>query len=354
MFFSSSVDRCPSQTFVFKQNFMFSSSNMAPEEHKVSDQNTGQHRQKFALWYHPIYTEGIHPDARFPRDRYELLLERLKESNTHALMNINTPKPIAKDRLLLAHAVDYVERFLSDGLTVKEQKRIGLTPWTPDMILRTLCLMGGALEATEHAVETGGFSGNMAGGTHHAHHDFGSGYCVFNDLAVSALHAVQNLGVKRVAILDLDVHQGDGTATILADEERVRTVSVHCSTNFPFRKSMSDHDFPLPAQSEDALYLETVNEALDRCMEFNPELLLYQAGVDALGADALGKMNVSRNGMRRRNQRVFEAVQRQGVPMVIFMGGGYAKPIESTLDAFHDLFADAAMWAQSKPTQTML
>lgn len=320
----------------------------------MSVQPTKKHLQKFALWYHPIYTAGIHPDARFPRDRYELLLKRLRESDTFASMTIKTPEPIAKERLLLAHAVDYVERFLTDELTEKEQKRIGLTPWTPDMIRRTLCLMGGALEATEHAVLSGGFSGNMAGGTHHAHRDFGSGYCVFNDLAVSALHAVQNLGVKRVAILDLDVHQGDGTATILADEERVRTVSVHCSTNFPFRKSVSDHDFPLPAQAEDALYLETVDKALERCMEFNPELILYQAGVDALAADALGKMNVSRNGMRRRNQRVFEAVQHRDLPMVIFMGGGYAKPIDATLDAFYDLFADAATWSQSNLKRAMV
>ena len=294
---------------------------------------TEKHLETFALWYHPIYTAGIHPDARFPRDRYELLLRRLKESDTFASMTIKTPEPIAKERLLLAHAADYVERFLTDELTEKEQKRIGLTPWTPDMIRRTLCLMGGALEATEHAVLSGGFSGNMAGGTHHAHREFGSGYCVFNDLAVSALHAVQHLDVERVAILDLDVHQGDGTATILADDDRICTISVHCSSNFPFRKSMSDHDFPVPAQAEDDVYLETVSHALETCMAFNPDLVLYQAGVDALGADALGKLNVTREGMQRRNKLVFEAAYQRGLPLVIFMGGGYAKP--SMLQSTH-------------------
>ena len=212
------------------------------------------------------------------------------------------------------------------------------------MIERTLVLLGGAVEATEHAVQTGGFSGNMAGGTHHAHRDFGSGYCVFNDLAVCALHALENLGVERVAIVDLDVHQGDGTATILTDEPRACTISVHCSTNFPFRKSVSDHDLPVAPQSGDEVYLDTVRKALDICEAFEPDLILYQAGVDGLEADALGKLNVSREGMRQRNHLVFETAEALGVPLVVFMGGGYAKPIDASLDAFYDLFTDAAAW----------
>ena len=212
------------------------------------------------------------------------------------------------------------------------------------MIERTLVLMGGAVEATEHAVQTGGFAGNMAGGTHHAHRDFGSGYCVFNDLAVCALHALEHLGVERVAIVDLDVHQGDGTATILADEPRACTISVHCSTNFPFRKSVSDHDLPVPPESSDAVYLDTVRKALDLCEAFEPDLILYQAGVDGLEADALGKLNASREGMRQRNHLVFETAEALEVPLVVFMGGGYAKPIDASLDAFYDLFTDAAAW----------
>lgn len=301
----------------------------------------------FGMWYHPLYTDGIHPEARFPRDRYQLLLDRFEASGMNQAMHITRPQPIAKALLLLAHDRDYVDRFLAGDLTDKEEKRIGLTPWTPAMIERTLVLMGGAVEATEHAVHTGGFSGNMAGGTHHAHRDFGSGYCVFNDLAVCALHAVENLGVKRVAILDLDVHQGDGTATILAHEPRVCTVSVHCQTNFPFRKARSDHDLPLPPDADDATFLETVNKALNICLDFNPDLLLFQAGVDGLAADALGKLSVSREGMKTRNQMVFDAARHHQIPTVIFMGGGYAKPIERSLDAFYDLFTDAAQWNQS-------
>ena len=298
----------------------------------------------FGMWYHPLYTDGIHPEARFPRDRYQRLLDRFETTGARQAMHITQPQPVDTSLLLLAHDADYVDRFLAGELSDKEEKRIGLTPWTPAMIERTLVLMGGAVEATEHAVQTGGFSGNMAGGTHHAHRNFGSGYCVFNDLAVCALHALEHLGVERVAIVDLDVHQGDGTATMLADEPRACTISVHCSTNFPFRKSVSDHDLPVPPESGDAVYLNTVREALDLCEAFEPELILYQAGVDGLEADALGRLNVSREGMRQRNHLVFETAEALGVPLVVFMGGGYAKPIDASLDAFYDLFTDAAAW----------
>lgn len=310
------------------------------------------------MWYHPLYTDGIHPEARFPRDRYVRVLERLKPYGSakqeqvvrNPFIEIHTPKPIKREHLLLAHDEEYVDRFLAGTLTEKEIKRIGLTPWTEDMVQRTLLLMGGALEATEHAVQFGGISANMAGGTHHAHRNFGSGYCVFNDLAVCALHALKNLNVRSVAVLDLDVHQGDGTATALEHVQEALTVSVHCDVNFPFRKSSSDHDLPIASQSGDIRYLEAVEEALDLCFEHQPELLLFQAGVDALAADALGKLNVTRTGMQQRNEIVFERAHNHNVPVVVFMGGGYAKPLEDTIDAFEDLFTQAANWSTNRTT----
>ncbi len=244
---------------------------------------------------------------------------------------IREPRQISKDSLLLAHDATYVEEFLEQKLSEKEMRRIGLTPWTPKMIERTLCLTGGALEATIHAVNHGGITGNMAGGTHHAHRDFGSGYCIFNDLAISAMYAIEKLGIKRVAILDLDVHQGDGTATILSNEARTRTISVHCSTNFPFRKSVSDFDLPVEPKAGDELFMEKVREAVELCVDFQPELVLYQAGVDGLEQDHLGKLCVTRKGMQERNQYVFEKMLKNRIPTVIFMGGGYSKPIEHSL-----------------------
>ncbi len=257
---------------------------------------------------------------------------------------IREPRQISKDSLLLAHDSTYVDEFLEQKLSEKEMRRIGLTPWTPKMIDRTLCLTGGALEATIHAVEYGGITGNMAGGTHHAHRDFGSGYCIFNDLAISAMYAIEKLGIKRVAILDLDVHQGDGTATILSNEARTRTISVHCSTNFPFRKSISDFDLPVEPKAGDELFMEKVREAVEQCVDFQPELVLYQAGVDGLEQDHLGKLCVTREGMQERNQYVFEKMLQNRIPTVIFMGGGYSKPIEHSLDSFYDLFIDASIW----------
>ena len=257
---------------------------------------------------------------------------------------IREPRQISKDSLLLAHDATYVEEFLEQKLSEKEMRRIGLTPWTPKMIERTLCLTGGALEATIHAVKYGGIAGNMAGGTHHAHRDFGSGYCIFNDLAICAMYAIEELGVKRVAILDLDVHQGDGTATILSNEARARTISVHCSTNFPFRKSESDFDLPVEPKAGDELYMEKVREAVELCLDFQPDLVLYQAGVDGLEQDHLGKLCVTREGMQERNQYVFEKMLQNRIPAVIFMGGGYSKPIDYSLDSFYDLFIDASIW----------
>ena len=300
--------------------------------------------QSFNLWYHPLYTDGIHVEARFPRERYQILLNRLKDSEQFHMFAIREPRQISKDSLLLAHDSTYVEEFLEQKLSDKEMRRIGLTPWTPKMIDRTLCLTGGALEATIHAVEYGGITGNMAGGTHHAHRDFGSGYCIFNDLAISAMYAIEKLGVKRVAILDLDVHQGDGTATILSNEARTRTISVHCSTNFPFRKSISDFDLPVEPKAGDELFMEKVREAVELCLDFQPDLVLYQAGVDGLEQDHLGKLCVTREGMQERNQYVFEKMLQNRIPTVIFMGGGYSKPIEHSLDSFYDLFIDASIW----------
>ena len=300
--------------------------------------------QSFNLWYHPLYTDGIHVEARFPRERYQILLNRLKDSEQFHMFAIREPRQISKDSLLLAHDSTYVDEFLEQKLSEKEMRRIGLTPWTPKMIDRTLCLTGGALEATIHAVEYGGITGNMAGGTHHAHRDFGSGYCIFNDLAISAMYAIEKLGVKRVAILDLDVHQGDGTATILSNEARTRTISVHCSTNFPFRKSISDFDLPVEPKAGDELFMEKVREAVELCLDFQPDLVLYQAGVDGLEQDHLGKLCVTREGMQERNQYVFEKMLQNRIPTVIFMGGGYSKPIEHSLDSFYDLFVDASIW----------
>ena len=295
------------------------------------------------IWYHSIYTDGIHPDARFPRYRYTKLVEKLLYSKFAPNIDIRTPEKISRQNLLLAHDENYVDKFLNGELDEKQIKRIGLTPWTPEIIPRTLMLMGGAVSALEYVIENGGIAANLAGGTHHAHREFGSGYCIFNDLAVCAIIALENINFNRIAILDLDVHQGDGTATIFEDLESVLTISVHCSKNFPFRKTHSDFDLELEPGTEDEEYLEVVKKAIQITTNFNPDLILFQAGVDGLKSDALGKLNITREGMRKRNNLVFEMIKKESLPTVIFMGGGYSKPISDTIDAFYDLFTDASL-----------
>ena len=304
-----------------------------------------QSSSKFPLkiFYHDIYTNGIHPDARFPRDRYVKLLQQLTAHSQARMFDFVVPKQASKSDLLTAHDPKYVNDFLTQNLTQKEIRRIGLTPWTPDIIPRTLYLMGGAIAALKHVTEYGGIAGNMAGGTHHAHYDFGSGYCIFNDLAVCAILAVEKYNFARVAILDFDVHQGDGTATILQNIENALTISVHCQGNFPFRKSISDHDISIPNEAEDDDYLAAIEQAILLATEFKPDVILYQAGVDGLATDSLGKLNITRNGMQERNQMVFDYVTEYSIPTVVFMGGGYSKPISHTIDAFTDLFVAAAI-----------
>lgn len=297
---------------------------------------------RMQVYYHPLYTDGIHPDARFPRDRYVRLSRRLRSGLAGSMIEICEAPEANREVLLMAHEAGYVDRFLAGTLSDKEVRRIGLRPWTPQLRPRTLRIVGGAIAALHSAVATGGVAGNMAGGTHHAHRDFGSGYCVFNDLAVCAEYAQQRLSIGRVLILDLDVHQGDGTATILAGNPEAMTISVHCGANFPFRKAQSDLDLAVPPDAGDEACLPVVAEAIRRGMAFKPDLVLYQAGVDGLATDALGRLSWTRAGLQQRNRMVMEACREQSAPCVVFMGGGYSKPIEPTLDAFEDLFLQAA------------
>lgn len=295
-----------------------------------------------SLYFHPLYTDGIHPDARFPRDRYHRIAERLRTDGPHTLIDIRTSPLATRDQLLLAHDTEYVDRFLGGTMSRSESRKIGLRPWTPLIIPRTLHIVGGAIAALEDALHSGGLAANMAGGTHHAHRNWGSGYCVFNDIAICALLAKHRFGLHRIVSLDLDVHQGDGTATILQDEPSCMTISVHCGTNFPFNKAKSDLDIPVPADTGDTAYLDAVDTALHLALRLRPELILFQGGVDALATDKLGRLNVTRAGMRTRNRRVFDACLEHQIPCVVFMGGGYSRPIEASVDAFFDLFSQAA------------
>ena len=297
----------------------------------------------FSLFYHPLYSDGLDRTARFPVDRYRLLAEKIGRLDVENKILIKEPRLAKKEEILRVHQQDFVDRFLNGKLSDREVRRIGLKPWKKEIIDRTLRLTGGALEALDEVLVYGNkMAGNMAGGTHHAFREAGAGYCIFNDLAVCAEQALLNLNVEKILILDLDVHQGDGTAKIFDDDERVYTVSLHGKNNFPFRKQKSDWDVEFDNETEDSEYLKVLNDVLSKLSNMDFDLIFFQAGVDGLASDALGLLNLSRDGLMERNKRVFAFREKMDLPMVIFMGGGYAKPIDDTVDSFTDLFMEAA------------
>jgi len=303
--------------------------------------------QPMQIGFHSLYCDGLSPDSRFPRERYPRLKKQIDQHSRAELVHWFTPRQATIEEIIDIHEQDYVQRFLNASLTPKEQRQIGLRPWNPEIIPRTLHLTGGTIQALRFAVETNGYAGNLAGGTHHAFKEHGAGYCIFNDIAIAAIQAIE-LGLERVTVLDLDVHQGDGTASICKDMPNIQTISVHCEKNYPFRKQVSDVDIPLPAKSDDRTYLMAVDKALESLLAFNPSIVIYQAGVDGLSADRLGKLDLTREGLDQRNKKVFDCVDTLNVPCLVLMGGGYAEPIDPTVQCLSDLYIEAAKRHQQR------
>ncbi len=296
----------------------------------------------FPLYYHPLYSEGLDRSARFPVDRYRLLADRLSVLDLDGKIDTKLPRLATREEILLVHDEDFVDRFLSGALSEKEVRRIGLRPWKKEIVPRTLHLVGGALDGLEDVLSGKPIAGNMAGGAHHSFRAEGAGYCIFNDLAICAEVALGQTGVGRILVLDLDVHQGDGTAEIFAGDDRVFTLSLHGKNNFPFRKKRSDLDLDFEDATEDEEYLSSLSQVLEKMSGENFDLVFFQAGVDGLKSDQLGLLHLSREGLRKRNEQVFAWRKKFDLPLLIFMGGGYANPIDDTVDAFCDLFLAAA------------
>ncbi len=295
------------------------------------------------IWYSPIYTDGLDPEARFPRERYRLVREALSSSVEDGRIRWAEPDRLPVDELLLAHDRSYRDAFLDGSLSEEKKRRIGLRPWTEVIVERTLQLTQGTVLATRHVCEHGGIAANLGGGTHHAYRDFGSGYCIFNDLAVAARIAQRDYGVGRVLILDLDVHQGDGTAALFEDDLSVETVSFHCGKNFPFRKMTSDLDVIFAEETGDVEYLARLGKFLEeQASQTRPDLILYQAGVDTLKTDRLGHLAMTQEGIRRRNEMVYRFAATAEIPLVVTMGGGYGEPIATSVSAHADVFIQAA------------
>ncbi len=285
-----------------------------------------------------VYTENVvelalPPGHRFPIAKYDMLVEALERRHAERLF---LAAPASREDLELAHDPAYVEAVVRGTLDEGRVRRLGF-PWSESLVRRTFRSVGGTLAALAWAVETGA-SGHLAGGTHHAFRDRGEGFCTFNDLAVAALVARRDHGIRRVAIVDLDVHQGNGTAAIFADDPEVFTLSVHGGRNYPFHKERSSLDVELPDGCDDAAYLAALPAALERVAAFRPGIVLYQAGVDCLEGDRLGRLRVTLDGLARRDALVFALAKRLAVPVVVTLGGGYHRDIARSVAARAQVF----------------
>lgn len=269
---------------------------------------------------------------RFPLRKYRWLREALVEQGHLSIDQIHDAAPASLEDLHLVHDPDYVRQLADGMLSRHDERRLGF-PWSEALVQRARASVSATIRAARSSLEDG-LSGNLAGGTHHAHVDWGSGYCLFNDVAI-AIRVLQRDGlIHRALVIDLDVHQGDGTAAIFADDPSVYTFSIHGATNFPFRKAPSDLDVPLPEGTDDDSYLDALFTHLPRALaEVDPEIVFYLAGADVLSADHLGTFELTPAGVQTRDQTVLSACLGRGLPSTIVMGGGYGEPLSETIKA---------------------
>ena len=284
------------------------------------------------VFYSDTHDLNLPDGHRFPGRKYVMLRKLLIEERIIPENWLTSSPILSVDEILIAHDADYVEAMESGTIDPSAMRRIGL-PWSPTIPVRARATAGGALAAAREALGEG-ISGQLAGGTHHAHAGFGAGYCVYNDFAIAALMLLKEKTVSRIAIIDLDVHQGDGNAAILGSRSDVFILSVQGAKNFPFRKVAATLDVDLPDNIGDEEYLAALEPALEQVWRFEPDLILYQAGVDPLEVDRLGRMALSYEGLKARDESVLRGAKERNIAVSMAIGGGYADPIEQTVRAY--------------------
>ncbi|MBW7885509.1 MAG: histone deacetylase [Caldilineaceae bacterium] len=276
--------------------------------------------------HHPDHVAPLPPGHRFPMAKFGQVYSALIRDGIATLDQFHCPEQVSEELLTLVHARDYVRAYLDGTLSPKAMRRIGF-PWSEALVNRTRVAVASTMLTAELALRHG-IACSTAGGTHHAFYDYGSGYCIFNDLAVAARWLQHTGRTRRIMIVDLDVHQGDGTAALLRHEPAIFTFSMHCGANFPFHKQESDCDVALPVGMEDDAYLRTLAAHLpDQLDQLRPDLVLYDAGVDPHKDDLLGKLALTDSGLHRRDRYVLEQCLGRGIPVATVIGGGYSSDI---------------------------
>ncbi|MBC7386155.1 MAG: histone deacetylase [Cryobacterium sp.] len=288
------------------------------------------------VYYSDHYTLDLPPGNRFPMQKYRMLRDYLVDHQIIRTSELKSSPLALPEMLRLAHTNDYIEAMRTGSVSMDIIKRIGF-PWSEDLYLRSCATVGGAMASARSALRDG-IAGNLAGGTHHAHSDRGEGYCVFNDIAVASRFLKRESHASRIAIIDLDVHQGNGNSSILRDDDGIFIFSMHGERNYPFKKIPSHLDIALADGATDAVFLENLDVGLEAVERFEPDFIFYQMGVDPLKEDSLGKMNLSFAGLMERDRRVLSFAKRRQVPISLALGGGYAKPIELSVEAYANTY----------------
>lgn len=283
------------------------------------------------------YAHSLPLGHRFPMEKYNLLPEQLLYEGTLTSSNFFEPDLLDEKWIVNTHQKEYVQRLKSQDLTKAEIRATGF-PLSPELIHREIQIAGGSIQAAIYALSHG-IGMNIAGGTHHAFTDRGEGFCLLNDLAITANYLLENKLANRILIVDLDVHQGNGTAQIFSGRVDVFTFSMHGEKNYPHRKETSHLDVPLPDGITDKAYLSQLNISLAKILEgFLPDFILYQCGVDVLATDQLGRMAMTLDGVRQRDKIVLTQAKRLQIPIMCCMGGGYSKRIKDIIDAHAQVF----------------
>jgi acetoin utilization deacetylase AcuC-like enzyme len=293
-----------------------------------------------SLAYNKIYAHPLPEGHRFPMLKYELIPAQLLHEGSIRNENIFSPHPCAEEVVLLTHDKLYYDKLIHQTLSASEQRRIGF-PQSQQLTQRELIITQGTIDCCYYAMGKG-VALNVAGGTHHAFADRGEGFCLLNDMAVAANYLLHKKYVKQILIIDLDVHQGNGTAKIFEHEPRVFTFSMHGAHNYPFHKEKSNLDIPLKDNTDTKTYLNILTETLPQLIkQVRPDFAFFLSGVDILYTDKFGKLKVSVEGCKQRDEMVFSLLNKSNIPVVVAMGGGYSPDIKTIVEAHCNTFRTA-------------